>query len=51
MVLHPIKNVPSEFEHVEKGEALYGELTDLITVSITLLSSETVHCGFSYVIN
>lgn len=24
MVLHPIKNPPSEFEHVEKGDALYG---------------------------
>ncbi|KAK7294747.1 hypothetical protein RJT34_17643 [Clitoria ternatea] len=24
VVLHPIKNVPSEFEHVEKGDALYA---------------------------
>ncbi|PNX83918.1 ferritin-1, partial [Trifolium pratense] len=24
VVLHPIKNVPSEFEHVEKGDALHA---------------------------
>ncbi|KAL2330679.1 hypothetical protein Fmac_018260 [Flemingia macrophylla] len=33
VVLHPIKNVPSEFDHEEKGDALHGELADFITVS------------------